>query len=75
MRQSVLLRSLLAIAALAGAAGSQAASKGGWGSKRTARKGRPPVHQLTPVELLEHLEVWTTDLAVMFYAPWCPYCK
>jgi len=39
------------------------------------KKKQKPVVSLSSEELLDHLEEWTTDVAIFFYAPWCPYCK
>jgi len=49
------------------------AAAGPFGGQKT--KKQKPVVSLTSEELLDHLEEWNTDLAIFFYAPWCPYCK
>eukprot|EP01084_Bolivina_argentea_P104708 187480_1 len=33
------------------------------------------VVQLSPELLLDNIEYWTHDYAVLFYAKWCPHCK
>jgi thiol-disulfide isomerase/thioredoxin len=49
---------------------------GGAGGAFFKRQPKPaPLKSLTFDELVKHLEVWTTDVAVLFYAPWCPYCE
>lgn len=63
-----------ALAKAAAAAAQQAQRKGGQGDKGQGGK-RKAVVSLTSEELLEHLEFWSTDVALFFYAPWCPYCK
>lgn len=43
--------------------------------QQARRRKETGVVSLSSAELLSHIEGWTTDVAVFFYAPWCPYCK
>jgi thiol-disulfide isomerase/thioredoxin len=31
--------------------------------------------EISPEEIASSLEMWHDDLAIVFYAPWCQYCK
>ena len=33
------------------------------------------VVELSAQNITENLQFWETDMAIMFYAPWCKYCK
>ncbi len=35
----------------------------------------PHCHEISPDEVMSSLETWHDDLAIVFYAPWCKYCK
>jgi thiol-disulfide isomerase/thioredoxin len=37
--------------------------------------GEGPARQLTADNITNNLQYWEADLAIMFYAPWCQYCK
>lgn len=71
------LVSLLLGVGVKGDGGSASSSQKGSGgpNKSKAAKKQKPVVALGPQELLDHVEYWTSDVAVFFYAPWCPYCK
>lgn len=71
---AALLLACAAVGARAAAASAQQQQrKGGQGKEKQGK--RKAVVSLTSEEMLEHLEFWSQDVAVFFYAPWCPYCK
>lgn len=46
-------------------------------SKDSVSSSSTPVYtkEFTAYNLTSALQEWDTDLAIMFYAPWCKYCK
>ena len=57
---------ILIVAALCGVEGLK---------KSSSRSPQGGAVELTSANLTSNLEAWSADLAVMFYAPWCKYCK
>jgi hypothetical protein len=72
---TALLLAYAAVGARAAAAAGKQKQKGAGQGKEGKGGKRKAVVSLTSEELLEHLEFWSTDVALFFYAPWCPYCK
>ena len=40
-----------------------------------AKRYLTPAVELSYQNLSSNIEDWSRDLAIMFYAPWCKYCK